>query len=66
MFYDSLVDDFVICDIKAQSNRLKKLLEKIENDKKWKKNHNLYSVKLKDIEKDIKRVFKKIRKLKKF
>ncbi|MCM8820045.1 MAG: hypothetical protein NC925_04540 [Candidatus Omnitrophica bacterium] len=65
MYYDNLVDDFVIYNIKVQSNRLKKLFKKIENEKRWKNNYNLYYSKLKDIEKDIKKVFKKINKIKK-
>ncbi|MCM8831676.1 MAG: hypothetical protein NC918_05770 [Candidatus Omnitrophica bacterium] len=44
---------------KTNSNRLKKLLWQIENDKKWKTNHNLYFVKLKNIEKDIQKILKK-------
>lgn len=51
-------DDLVIGGIKAQSNRLKDLLEQIEGDEKWKTHQDFYFLRLKDIEKALRKIRK--------
>jgi len=51
-------DELIIGSVRAQANRLKQILDRLEDDCRWKDHSSYYAKEMHDIERDLRRIRK--------